>query len=252
MVRLKTKRELVGIKNSCSLLAEAFAEMESRIVIGSTGLELNRWAEEFAKKNKAKPSFRVYAGFPTALCVSVNDAVIHGVPTDRTFVQGDLVGVDFGLELNGFYSDRAVTFGVGNLTERNKALLADTRASLYIGINAIHIGGRIQDIGKTISAYLKPKGYGIVSDYCGHGVGLSVHEDPQISHDYPSPGSSNPRIKVGMVLAIEPMVSLGSPEVLTDPSDGWTVRMKDHSLSAHFEHTIAVTDNGIEILTEGS
>ncbi len=249
MIKLKTKREIMGIKASCSLLAEAFAEIQSFMVAGNNGVELNKWAEDFAKKNKAKPSFRVYAGFPTALCISVNDAVIHGIPTARPFEEGDLIGVDFGLELNGFYSDRAVTFGIGDLPLRSQTLLNDTKASLYIGINAVHVGGRIQDIGKAISEYLKPKGYGIISDYCGHGVGLSVHEDPQISHDYPSLGP-NPRIKVGMVLAIEPMVSLGSPEVSTDDADGWTVYMKDHSLSAHFEHTIAVTDNGIEVLTE--
>lgn len=251
MIKIKNRREIMGIKSSCSLLAEAFTEMQTLVVAGSNGVELNQWAESFAKKNKAKPSFRVYAGFPTALCVSVNDAVIHGVPSLHSFEEGDLVGVDFGLELNGFYSDRAVTFGIGVLPAQSKKLLEDTKSSLYIGINAIHTGGRIQDIGKAISEYLKPKGYGIISDYCGHGVGLSVHEDPQISHDYPSFGP-NPRIKVGMVLAIEPMVSLGLPEVFTDPTDKWTVRMKDHSLSAHFEHTIAVTENGVEILTENS
>lgn len=150
------------------------------------------------------------------MCISINNAVIHGIPTDTPFQEGDIVSIDFGLELNGYFSDKAVSFVIGTPTSQVERLLSDTEESLMIGIQSINMtSGRIQDIGKAISAFLKPKGYGIVHDFCGHGVGLAVHEDPQIAHDYPSFGP-NPRFKEGMVLAIEPMVNLGTAEVYID------------------------------------
>lgn len=248
MIKLKTRKEIEGIRNSCKLLANAFLELEKLMIPGAHGIAINQWAEDFAKQYKAKPSFRVYAGFPFAMCISVNDVVIHGIPNHTPFKEGDIVGIDFGLELNGFFSDRALTFPIGVITPEASKLLLDTKKSLELGIAAVQSGARLHDIGKAISEYLKPKGYGIISEFCGHGVGLAVHEDPQISHDYPSYGP-NPRFKEGMVLAIEPMITLGSSQVVIDPKDKWSVYSKDHSLTAHFEHTIAITENGIEILT---
>lgn len=249
MIRIKNKKEIQGIKASCRLLTTCFMEMAEHVIEGNNGLALNQWAEDFARKYGANPSFRTYAGFPTAMCISVNNAVIHGIPTHAQFKEGDIVSIDFGLELHGFFSDMAVTFAITNVTDTTQKLLYDTQQSLSIGINAIQPQtGRIHDIGKAISGFLKPKGYGVVYDFCGHGVGLAVHEEPQISHDYPSFGS-NPYFKEGMVLAIEPMVTLGSPEVYISKQDKWTVYTKDKSLAAHFEHTIAVTENGVEILT---
>ncbi|NIZ18710.1 type I methionyl aminopeptidase [Entomospira culicis] len=249
MIKLKTKKEIAGIKSSCQLLAGGFRELTPLMRAGVSGLEINQWAEEYAKKHNAKPSFSTYGGFPTATCISVNHCVIHGVPNAQPFKEGDIVGIDFGLELNGFFSDMAITFAIGTISNSAQKLLEDTKASLMLGIEAVDSeNGRIQDIGKAISAFLKPKGYGIVHDFCGHGVGLAVHEDPQISHDYPSFGA-NPRFKEGMVFAIEPMINLGSPDVYVDRKDKWSVYTKDGALSAHFEHTIAITENGIEILT---
>jgi methionyl aminopeptidase len=249
MIKLKSKKELAGIKASCQLLANAFTEVESLLKVGSNGLEINAWAEDFAKKYKAKPSFSKYGGFPTAMCISVNQCVIHGVPNSTPFVEGDIVGIDFGLELGGFFSDKAITFAIGQVSEPVSLLLKDTQRALMLGIESVlPETGRIHDIGKAISSYLRPKGYGIVVDFCGHGVGLAVHEEPQISHDYPALGS-NPRFKEGMVLAIEPMINLGSHEVYVDRKDKWSVYTRDGSLSAHFEHTLAITEHGVEIFT---
>jgi methionyl aminopeptidase len=249
MIKLKSKKELAGIKKSCHLLASSFLEIAPMVQPGATGVAINAWAEDFAKKYNASPSFRKHGGFPTAMCISVNNAVIHGIPTSVPFKEGDIVGIDFGLELDGFFSDMAITFSVGTVSADVQLLLKETQAALMLGIAAVQLdSGRIQDIGKAISEYLKPKGYGIVYDFCGHGVGLAVHEEPQISHDYPSFGS-NPRFKEGMVLAIEPMINMGVPEVYVDKKDKWTVYSQDGSLSAHFEHTIAITEHGVEIFT---
>ncbi|NIZ40689.1 type I methionyl aminopeptidase [Entomospira entomophila] len=250
MIKIKNKKEVDGIRRSCHLLAQSFQELQPLVKEGNTGIAINAWAENFATKYKATPSFRVHGGFPTAMCISVNHAVIHGIPTDKPFQTGDIVSIDFGLELNGYFSDKAISFIIGESSPSVKELIADTQEALMLGIKAINPeNGRIQDIGKAISSFLRPKKYGIVHDFCGHGVGLAVHEDPQIAHDYPSFGP-NPRFKDGMVLAIEPMVNLGTAEVYIDKKDKWTVYTQDGSLSAHFEHTIAIMDGKVEILTE--
>lgn len=248
MIRLKTPDEINGIRASSHLLANIFQEVLQFIQEGKTPKEINKYAEKLIHKYDADPSFSKYAGFPTAMCISVNDAVIHGVPDERPLVSGDIVGLDLGIAKNGFFSDMAKTIAVGTIDSSAKKLLEDTQISLEKGIAAVKNGGRIRDIAKAVSGYLKPLKYGVVYEFCGHGVGLAVHEDPQISHDYPAPGG-NQRIRSGMTLAIEPMVNLGKPEVYIDKKDQWTVRTIDGKLSAHFEHTIAVFDDHIEILT---
>lgn len=250
MIRLKNAQQIEGIKKSCQMLAQVFEELEKRVKPGVTPLYLNKFAEETIAKRGGEAAFSKYGGFPTALCASINDAVIHGLPTDKPLQEGDIIGLDLGIALNGYFSDMAKTFAVGPISQQAQALLADTEASLYKGIAAAAVGGRIQDIGKAVSGYLKPKGYGVVYEYCGHGVGLAVHEDPPISNDYPSAGP-NPRVKPGMVLALEPMVNCGKPEIKTGRGkDNWTVYTADGSLSAHFEHTIAILDGSTEILTQ--
>ncbi|MGL4524646.1 MAG: type I methionyl aminopeptidase [Spirochaetia bacterium] len=251
MIRIKTPSEIVGIRKSCHLLAKIFDEIIEFVEPGKTPIAINAFAEKLIAKALAKPAFSTYAKFPTAMCISVNDAVIHGVPDNRPIKEGDILSMDLGLEKDGFFSDMAQTLAIGKISEEATRLLVDTNKSLYLGIDAIKAGARIRDIGKAISCYLKPLGYGVVYEFCGHGVGLAVHEDPQISHDYPSSGG-NQRIRAGMTLAIEPMVNLGKPEVKIDKKDGWTVKTIDGKISAHFEHTIAVFEDHIEILTKPS
>lgn len=248
MIRLKTIEEINGIREASHLLADIFQEVLSFSKEGKTPKEINQFAESLIAKCGAEPSFSRYAEFPTAMCISVNDAVIHGVPSETKLVSGDIVGLDLGIVKNGFFSDMAKTIAIGSVPREIQKLLEDTEKSLFLGIEAVKNGGRVRDIGKAVSGYLKPLGYGVVYEFCGHGVGLAVHEDPQISHDYPSSGG-NQRIRAGMTIAIEPMVNLGRPEVKIDKTDGWTVRSLDGTPSAHFEHTIAVLDDGVEVLT---
>lgn len=249
MIRLKNKEDIAGIKVSGKILASAMDMLTKEIKAGTNGINLNKLADEFIRDNKGTPSF-LKAGFPTALCVSVNDVVIHGLPNNISFKEGDIVGLDLGVLFNNYYSDMAKTFAIGSVDAKITTLLNDTEKSLFLAIEAINKkDARLNDIGKAITEFLSPKKYGIVYDFCGHGVGFEVHEDPQISHFYPS-GGPNPRLKTGMVLAIEPMITLGTAEVFIDKKDKWSVHTADGSLSAHFEHTIAITDSGIEILTK--
>ena len=248
MITLKNPTQIDGIRSSCKLLAELFLKIEEIIKPGISTWDVDRFAAEFIHKNGGNAAFLGYGGFPGSICASVNDTVIHGIPNKKEILQeGDIFGCDIGIELNGYYSDRAYTYGVGKISEEANLLLKRTDKCLYEGINAAVSGGRIKDIGKAITGFLKPYGYGIVHSFCGHGVGLDVHEDPQIPNNYPSRGM-NYRLKPGMVLAIEPMINLGTPEVEV-LDDDWTVKTLDNSLSAHFEHTILITQGKAEILT---
>ncbi len=248
MITLKNPIQIEGIRTSCKLLAELFLRIDEIITPGISTWDVDRFAAEFIKKNGGRAAFLGYAGFPGSICASVNDTVIHGIPSKKEILSdGDIFGCDIGIELNGFYSDRAYTYKVGSVSEEASLLLKRTEESLYRAIEAARAGGRIKDIGKAVTEYLKPYGYGIVHSFCGHGVGLDVHEDPQIPNNYPSRGM-NFRLKQGMVLAIEPMINLGTAEVEV-LDDDWTVKTEDNSLSAHFEHTIALTEKGTEILT---
>ncbi len=248
MITLKNPNQIDGIRKSCKLLAELFLKIDEIIEPGISTWDVDKFASEFIRKNGGKAAFLGYGGFPGSICASVNDTVIHGIPTKKEILkEGDIFGCDIGIELDGYFSDRAFTYPVGKVSEDASLLMKRTEESLYKGIEAAVVGGRIKDIGKAITEYLKPFGYGIVHSFCGHGVGLDVHEDPQIPNNYPSRGM-NYRLKPGMVLAIEPMINLGTPEVDV-LEDDWTVKTRDRKISAHFEHTIAITNAGTEILT---
>jgi len=225
-----------------------FQRMKEQILPGATTLDLDRWATEYIKKLGGKPAFRGYQGFPGALCTSINEEVIHGIPSNRKIESGDLLSVDCGIDLNGYFSDMAYTFLVGEsyLSSREELLMKVTEESLYKGIEAAQLGKRIKDISRAVSDHVKPHNFGIVTDYGGHGVGLAQHEDPHIPN-YVSVGP-NPRLQVGMVLAIEPMINLGTGKVRV-LSDDWTVITQDRKKSAHFEHTVAILEDRTEILT---
>lgn len=248
MIKLKNMEQIQRLRESGMILAELFQEIEKIIQPGINTAELDLFARDFLKKKKAKAAFLGYNGFPGAICTSVNSEVIHGIPSTQCILQeGDIIGCDIGVDLNGYISDSAKTFAVGKIKKDVQNLLDATKKSLSAGIEHAIAGNRIKDIGKAITSLIEPTGYGIVYSYCGHGVGFAVHEDPQISNSYPSRGP-NPRIKPGMVLAIEPMINMGSADVEL-LEDGWTVETMDRSLSAHFEHTIAVFEDRTEILT---
>ena len=247
MIAIKNEMQQAGIRKSAALLGEVFARIGGSIAPGITTKDIDRIVEETIRAGGGVPAFLGYGGFPASVCASVNDRVIHGIPGNEKLSAGDIVGCDIGVILDGYYSDACKTYAVGPLSAPNKALLDVTRASLDAAIAACGPGGRVKDIGRAVMETVRPHGYGIVYSYCGHGVGLALHEDPQIPNYYPSRGS-NTRLKPGMVLAIEPMVNAGVPEVEV-LDDGWTVVTADGAMSAHFEHTVLITENGAEVLT---
>jgi methionyl aminopeptidase len=248
MIRLKNEKQIDGIRRSCKLLAELFEHLKENIKPGISTWDVDKIAEEFILKNKGIPAFKGYGGFPGSVCTSVNDTVIHGIPDKKEILkEGDVFGCDIGINLDGFYSDRAFTYSIGTVSEEASLLLERTESALMKGIEAARFGGRIKDIGKAVTSYIEPFGYGIVHSFCGHGVGLDVHEEPQVPNNYPSRGM-NHRLKHGMVIAIEPMINLGTAEVEV-LEDDWTVKPLDNSLSAHFEHTVVILKEGTEILT---
>ncbi|VDB00525.1 Methionine aminopeptidase [Olavius algarvensis spirochete endosymbiont] len=247
MITIKNKMQQDGIRYSANLLMETFVRIEEQISSGITTLDIDRIAADTIKGGGGMPAFLGYGGFPSSVCTSVNHQVIHGIPNSEPLSDGDIVGCDIGVVLDGFYSDACITFGVGVLSESTRKLLEVTKQSLGTAIKACKPGGRVKDIGRAINEFVEPHGYGIVYSYCGHGVGISLHEEPQIPNYYPSRGS-NPRLRQGMVLAVEPMITAGAPDVEI-LEDGWTVVTVDGSLSAHFEHSILITETGAEILT---
>lgn len=247
MTRLKNKDDIEGIRKSCKLLAETFQVLSEYIKEGASGLDVDKVAREYIEKNGGKPSFLGYKGFPNTLCVSINDQVIHGIPHKKPFESGDVVGIDCGIILNGYFSDSAFTFPIGKVDDALKNLLKTAEESLYLGIDQATAGNRVHDISRAIFKHNRKEGYGIVRPYCGHGVGFEIHEDPQVPN-YVGAGP-NPRLKPGMVIAIEPMVNLGGDDVFV-ASDGWTVVTTDRKPSAHFEHTVAILEDRTEILTK--
>lgn len=246
MIKLKNREQIQGIRASCALLSELLETLRTKITPGAGLLELDRLAYEFITRHGGKPAFLDYEGYPATLCISVNDTVIHGIPDDSRLEEGDIVGIDCGIDLGGYFSDSAVTWPVGKVSAEAERLMKVTRECLERGIAAVRPGVRIHDISRPVFSLATASGYGVVRQYCGHGVGLEMHEDPQIPN-YVSPGP-NPRLLPGMVLAIEPMVNMGSGDVRV-LDDDWTVVTFDHSLSAHYEHTVLVTENGHEVLT---
>ncbi len=228
------------------MVAEILTLLSEKIVVGVTTLELEALALAEVKKRKAKAAFKGYCGFPYALCCSVNEQVVHGMPNKTPLLSGDVVSIDFGILYDEYYGDAAVTVAVDEVTDQASMLIRATEESLYCGINSAVVGGRLFDISSAIQTFVEHKGFSVVRDFVGHGIGKNLHEDPQIPN-YGIPGTGI-RLKPGMVLAIEPMINVGRYDVKV-LEDGWTVVTCDNSLSAHFEHTVAITENGPEILT---
>ncbi|MBX5475829.1 MAG: type I methionyl aminopeptidase [Clostridia bacterium] len=246
MIILKSNRELEKMRAAGRLVARALQELRRHIRPGVTTAELDRIAEEFIVRHGGRPTFKGYRGFPAAICASPNDVVVHGIPGDVVLKEGDIFSVDVGVTLDGFIGDTAWTFPVGEVDPEAARLLEVTERSLEAGIAAAQPGGYVSDIGAAVQAVVEAAGFAVVREYTGHGVGRQMHEDPPVPN-YGPPGRG-PRLKPGMVLAIEPMVNVGTWKTRME-ADGWTVRTADGSLSAHFEHTVAVTENGPEILT---
>lgn len=250
MIRLKNQAQLAGIRASCRMLSAMYAELRPLVKAGVTTGELDEFAYEFIKKNGGTPAFLNYGDddnpFPATLCVSINEEVIHGIPGKRRIREGDIVGIDSGIELDGLYSDAAFTVAVPPVAPEVERLLSVTKECLERAIAAVKPGGRIHDISRAVFSHARANGYGVVRQFCGHGVGFSQHEDPQVPN-YVGSGP-NPRLVPGMVFAIEPMINMGGDGV-AELDDGWTIVTRDGSLSAHFEHTVAVTQDGVEVLT---
>lgn len=247
MAIIKTEEEIELIRHSALLVGETLAEVARAIKPGVTTMQLDAIAEAFITKNGGVPSFKDYNGFPYTCCISVNDAVVHGFPSDEPLKEGDIVSVDVGVFKNGFHGDSAYTFAVGNPGEATAKLLQVTKQSLYAGIEKAVAGNRTGDIAYAIQEYTeKQHGYGVVRELVGHGLGRDLHEDPQVPN-YGKRGSGT-KLTERIVIAIEPMINLGKKEVITD-SDGWTVRTKDRKPSAHFEHTICIRKGKADILS---
>lgn len=246
MIKLKNTEDISALRDSGLILAETHMKLKEMIQPGVTPLELDRFARDYVEKRGARPAFLNYNGFPASLCVSVNHVVIHGIPDSTPLKEGDIVSLDMGVDLGGYISDSAYTHGVGKIADEIQKLMKVTAESLQLAIDAAVFGNRIKDISHAVFNHAKAHGYGVVREYCGHGVGFDVHEEPQVPN-YPSRGL-NPRLKPGMVLAIEPMINLGTDDVyLLD--DDWSVVTADQSVSAHFEHTVAVLKDKTVILT---
>ncbi len=247
MIVLKSEAELQRMREAGRLLADVRKHIERLVEPGITTGELDAAAEEYILSKGAIPAFKGYRGFPGTLCVSVNDEVVHGIPGRRRLQEGDIASIDVGILLNGYCSDTAFTVGVGRVSPKADRLMRVTREALYEGIGFAKAGGRLSDVGSAIQRYVEARGYSVVREYVGHGIGRRIHEDPQVPN-FGEPGMG-PVLEAGMVLAIEPMVNTGGPEVQVD-EDGWTVRTVDSGLSAHFEHTVAITPEGPEVFTE--
>ncbi len=247
MIFLKSLWEIEKMRRSNAIVAEVLARLRETIKPGITTLELDRLAENLCRKKGAKPAFKGYRGYPFSLCVSINEEVVHGFPSKkRVLKEGDIVSLDFGVLYDGYYGDAAITVPVGEISERAKRLLRVTEEALYKGIEQAVVGKRLGDISSAIQRYVEAHGYSVVRQFVGHGIGRALHEDPQVPN-FGKPGRGI-KLKEGMVLAIEPMVNEGTYEVEI-LADGWTAVTKDRKLSAHFEHTVAITQNGPEILS---
>ncbi len=246
MITIKSEREITLLKKAGNIVYKTHKYIKPFIKEGITTKELDSLAEKYIIAQGATPSFKGYEGFPNALCISINDEVVHGFPSNRKLKDGDIVTLDIGACYKGYHGDSAWTYQVGNITDELLHLMEYTEKALFIGLEQIKPGSHIGDIGHAIETYAKSYNLGVVQELCGHGVGTDVHEDPEVPN-YGRPGTG-PKLKVGMVLAIEPMLTLGSPEIYIEDNN-WTIVTEDHSPSAHYEHTVVVTQDGYEILT---
>jgi len=228
------------------IVAEILEGVKEKVQAGIETRELDELAEEMCRQRRVKPAFKGYRGYPRSICVSVNEEVVHGIPGARRLKAGDVVSLDFGVKYEGFYGDAAITVGVGDVGEKARALIATTEESLYAGIAQVKAGQRLSDISHAVQTVVEGAGYGVIREFVGHGIGRSLHEDPQIPNFGP-PGRG-PALQVGMTFAIEPMTSMGSWQVRI-LQDGWTAITQDGSCAAHFEHSVALTENGVLILS---
>ncbi len=248
MILIKTPHEIDLIRESCRILVDTFKEVEAHIKPGVKTIELDRVAERYIRSRGGTPSFKGFHGFPGTACISIDEQVVHGIPGERRLEEGQIVGVDMGVIFKGYYSDAARTYPVGEVSELKKKLMEVTQTALRRGIEKAVVGNRVGDISNAVQTYVESFGFSVVRDLVGHGVGKDVWEEPQIPN-YGRAGKG-PRLRKGMVLALEPMVNAGTYEVRTE-SDGWTVVTADGEPSAHFEHTIALFEDHTEVLTEG-
>ena len=246
MIHIRSSREIGKISKACQIVKETLVMVEEWIQPGITTLELDNKAEEFIRSKGSEPGFKGLYGYPATLCVSIDDEVVHGLPSNRELQEGEILSVDVGSLMEGYYGDHAKSFPVGNVDKKRQGLMDVTRQCLLDAIEQAVPGNRIGDIGYAVQTKAESHGYGVVRDLVGHGIGTKLHEEPQIPN-YGSPGQG-PRIEAGMCFAIEPMINLGSPEIYTK-KDGWTVCTSDGLPSAHFEHTITIREEGAKILT---
>ena len=246
MIPLKTPAELAKMAKACQITADILAEVGKMVSPGISSLELNRQAEQLCSDAGVKPAFKGYMGFPFALCCSLNQQVVHGFATEQPLEEGDILSLDFGVQVDGYFGDTAVTYAVGAVSDETRRLMDVTKASLMAGIEILKPGIRLGDVSATIQQTAEAAGFSVVRQFVGHGIGRNLHEEPSI----PNFGvkGRGVKLKAGMVLAIEPMINAGGPEVKI-LSDGWTAVTMDGKLSAHFEHTVAVTPDGYKILT---
>ncbi|MEI5909216.1 type I methionyl aminopeptidase [Bacillus spongiae] len=247
MIICKTPRELEIMREAGRIVALTHQELQKYIVPGITTKELDDIADKFIRAHSAIPSFKGYNGFRGSICASVNNELVHGIPSERALKDGDIISIDIGAKYKGYHGDSAWTYAVGKIDEDTQKLLDVTEESLFLGLKEAKPGDRLSNISHAIQTYVEANGFSIVREYVGHGVGQDLHESPQIPHY--GPPNKGPRLKPGMVLAIEPMVNAGSRYVKT-LTDNWTVVTVDGKMCAHFEHTIAITENGYEILTK--
>jgi methionyl aminopeptidase len=249
MIIIKSPKEIKGIKEASRILSLTFEHINDIISAGMRTKELDKIIDDFITKNKAYPAFKGYRGFPAASCISVNEVVIHGIPDEKVINEGDIVGVDVGVKYQDFYSDAAYTFGMGKLSKNAENLLRVTKTALYNAIEKTKVNNRVGDISNTVQKTAEDAGFNVVRDFVGHGVGKDIHEDPAIPN-FGQKGVGS-RLKSGMTIAIEPMINIGSYKVKI-LRDGWTVVTEDGNLSAHFEHTVLISETGPEILTKSS
>ncbi len=246
MITCRSAAEVERLARVNGLVARVLSELMAAAAPGVTTNDLDRLAERLLSDAGAAPAFKGYHGFPATICASVNEQVIHGIPSDRVLREGDIIAIDMGAKMDGFYGDSAVTVGIGTIAPEAERLLTVTKSALDAAVAVVRPGARVHDIGAAVQQYVESHGYSVVREFVGHGIGTSLHEDPQIPN-YGIAGRGA-RLAEGMVLAIEPMVNAGKPGVKV-LGDGWTAVTKDGSLSAHFEHTVVVTDTGVRILT---
>ncbi|MFA5093196.1 MAG: type I methionyl aminopeptidase [Candidatus Omnitrophota bacterium] len=247
MISLKTPKDLEMLKRSGKILAAVMHKVKKIVQPGITTLDIDRLSEELICKAKAIPAFKGYNGFPATACISVNEEIVHGIPGPRVILEGDIVSIDLGVNYQGYFSDMAVTLAVGKIDEDKKKLIQATSQALDLGIKQARVGNNLSDISHSIQSFSQAQGFSVVRQFVGHGIGKALHEEPEIPNF--GPPHLGPLLKSGMVLAIEPMINLGDWECYV-LDNGWTAVTKDGAPSAHFEHTVAITEKGPVILTE--